>query len=616
MQGSDAPDLGTIARVLDGIGVALCLFDERDRTMLWNATFLEFFPEHADRIHVGEDYRQNLYRFYRTRLSAEELPHIDRHVDDGIARHRAQTRPFAFSHRGRSLRVASLPLPHGGRLRVWTAQPDAARLAGSASLDPARAAPGLAGRLQLADLFANLADGAIVLDPAGLIVAANDEFLALYDAQRLADVLGRSFAEVVRRAWDRAAETDAAASDRITAFIDNARFAGAAFEVELPGERWRRVIERRMTDGTAYLSHADISVLKQQQRALAEAGRQARDGEERFRLLTENSGDVIVSLGHDGRMHFVSPAVSRVLGWDPRDVTGAPLELLISPEDLARFDGSMLGGERRELNTGGERRELITGGERRELITGGERRELITGGKRREAAQTPSVLTCRFRHRNGGWIWMEAQVRPVTASISQPIRAICSLRDVTARVAAETALQEAYRQLATLAVTDPLTGIANRRRFEEVLLQQGAKPETERPALSLLLIDVDHFKRVNDMFGHQSGDRCLQMVAQTIQSNVQRESDLVARFGGEEFAVVLPGTSSQGALRVADAIRAGIEAERGDDFNRAEAITVSIGVVSIGSGVVDRTGFDAIVTAADRALYRAKREGRNRVAVA
>ncbi len=565
-----------MGRALDSIGVALCLFDDADRTMLWNATFLRFFPEHAGHVHVGESYWANLGRFYESRLPPAERHSIERYIEDGIRRHRAQSRPFVFQHRGRLLRVASLPMPDNGRVRMWTTL-----------TDPESQAPAggpLHGHIPLEDLFANLADGAMVLDPSGGIIAVNQEFLALYDAASPADVQGLTFPQVVGRAWIEATGEATRVTERLAAFIDNARFAGAPFEVELPGSRWRRVLERRMPDSTAYLSHADITELKRQQQALSEAERQARDGEERFRLIAENSGDIIVSLGHDGKMHFVSPSITPVLGWMPRDVSGGLIDMLICSEDLRQFRNAVLGGDR--------------------------------GPDVAQADDQQNVLTCRLRHRQGGLVWMEAHARSVKVSPSQPIRAVCSLRDITKRVAAETALREAYRQLAVLAVTDALTGIANRRRFEDVLVRHGSAAAAVGEPLSLLLIDVDHFKGVNDVFGHQAGDRCLQMVAPIIEGIVPHEDNLVARFGGEEFAVVLPGMAAPGARSVADAIRAGIEADRGQDFNAATPVTVSIGVVSVVAQDGVWCGTDALISAADRALYRAKRSGRNQVAVA
>ena len=105
------PLLRTLAETLDSLDVAVAVFDDADCVLLWNRAFLKFFPEHAGHIHESEPYRANLRRFYEGRLSAAELPAIERYIDEGVARHRTQQLPFAYEHRGMRLRAASLPLP-------------------------------------------------------------------------------------------------------------------------------------------------------------------------------------------------------------------------------------------------------------------------------------------------------------------------------------------------------------------------------------------------------------------------------------------------------------------------------------------------------------------------
>ena len=101
---------------LDGLDVALCAFDDSDRTLAWNSTFFKFFPEHAGHVYVGEPYEANLRRFYTHRLDAQELPNIERYITAGVERHRAQTRPYSFEHGGLRVHVSSLPID--GRLSL------------------------------------------------------------------------------------------------------------------------------------------------------------------------------------------------------------------------------------------------------------------------------------------------------------------------------------------------------------------------------------------------------------------------------------------------------------------------------------------------------------------
>lgn len=176
-------------------------------------------------------------------------------------------------------------------------------------------------------------------------------------------------------------------------------------------------------------------------------------------------------------------------------------------------------------------------------------------------------------------------------------------------------LDEANRQLMRLSSADGLTGIANRRRFDETLLKEWRRCAREARPLALLLIDVDFFKPFNDNYGHQAGDECLKAVARALSQTLRRPSDLAARYGGEEFAVILPGTDEAGALAVAEALRAAVQqmgiAHRYSEV--APVVTISVGLACRTPKPGDETGFIGLLKDADTALYRAKSEGRNRV---
>ncbi|NJN46327.1 MAG: diguanylate cyclase [Candidatus Competibacteraceae bacterium] len=171
-----------------------------------------------------------------------------------------------------------------------------------------------------------------------------------------------------------------------------------------------------------------------------------------------------------------------------------------------------------------------------------------------------------------------------------------------------------YRDfLADLSMTDGLTGIPNRRRFDEFLDTEWARAIRARTPLSLVLIDVDHFKAYNDQYGHAAGDRCLQTVAQTLAEGLPRRTDLVARYGGEEFACVLPTTDHTGALAIAERLRERIVSQQIDHQHSSVAtfVTVSMGVATLQPD--PHTESQALLEMADSRLYQAKRAGRNRV---
>jgi len=166
-----------------------------------------------------------------------------------------------------------------------------------------------------------------------------------------------------------------------------------------------------------------------------------------------------------------------------------------------------------------------------------------------------------------------------------------------------------HAELHRRATADALTGLPNRRAFEEALAREVARARRAGTPLALLAVDVDHFKRVNDQRGHPAGDAVLRAVAGRIASGA-RAGDLVARVGGEEFAVALPGAGPEAALEAAERIRARVAEEpialEGGDLG----VTVSVGVASLGEPAPDGP---SLAARADEALYRAKRAGRDRV---
>jgi diguanylate cyclase (GGDEF)-like protein len=227
-------------------------------------------------------------------------------------------------------------------------------------------------------------------------------------------------------------------------------------------------------------------------------------------------------------------------------------------------------------------------------------------------------------------IIFEVQATPVSDAEGKVTHAIVAFQDITDRKKVEQvlanynhelerevrertlALEIVNTKLEQLAQTDALTQIANRRHFDQRLQQEWQRLQRDQKPLSLLLLDVDYFKRYNDFYGHQMGDSCLVQIAQAMRQAVYRTADLVARYGGEEFVVVLPETKAAGAITIANRIQEAISvlAIPHQTSEASDIVTVSIGIATLIPFVEGSP--ELLISQADHALYDAKQQGRNR----
>ncbi len=233
------------------------------------------------------------------------------------------------------------------------------------------------------------------------------------------------------------------------------------------------------------------------------------------------------------------------------------------------------------------------------------------------------VATLRNYRKDGSMFWNELSLGPIRDRAGQITHIVGTLSDVTARVQAEhqllqkqQRLERTKRMLEGLALKDGLTGLYNRRYFSEQLLREWNRARRDEVPLSLFMIDIDHFKRFNDTYGHLAGDRCIRTVGEAVQRWFARGSDLVARYGGEEFVVLTTGVERRQARERAEALRQMIRQVEVEGTGRAHSpsVTVSVGLAS----AIPEDGIrpEDLLAAADRALYQAKRQGRDRIAVA
>ncbi len=313
-------------------------------------------------------------------------------------------------------------------------------------------------------------------------------------------------------------------------------------------------------------------------------GRQAEEAQSIYQTLIQHAEDMIILSSLDAKRRFVSPAVQKITGWTPEEFLAmGPIDVVHPADrDLAR---TVL--------------------------------ESLTAGKMHH--------TFRFRVvcRDGSYRWVEAFLRGYRQAESSEIAGyVSTVRDISelklteeSWLAERAAMAHQNNQLADLASRDELTGIPNRRAFNRVLDHEAARHgRTDKP-LSLLMLDVDYFKKFNDRYGHPAGDVCLQRLAQALQGCVRRSSDMVARVGGEEFAVLLPATDEEGARKLAQKM---IRAVQSLHIEHAES---PLGRVSISIGISIwpahyTTEPSHLIQQADRALYESKSRGRNCISIA
>lgn len=288
-----------------------------------------------------------------------------------------------------------------------------------------------------------------------------------------------------------------------------------------------------------------------------------------LRSLVENSRDVLCRLGPDLRIRYCSPSCLTVLGREVDDLIGQLPSSFVVEAD-------------------------------RPVIA-----EAVVRVERGEEVEPTTV---RVRLPDGGLVWVETTTRTLRDSLGRPIEFILVMRDVSERHALRLRLEQE-------AVTDPLTGLANRRAFDNAIEREWARAVRNDTEMSLILMDLDCFKAFNDRYGHAAGDDALRRVAAAIQGVVRRPGDLAVRYGGEEMAIILPRTPAAGASRVACTLRSAIEAlavpHTETEFG---VLTTSIGVATAAAAVGRTISMpQGLLIGADGALYRAKANGRNRV---
>ncbi len=561
--------LRVIAETLDGLDVAMCVFDQDDRTLLWNRAFLRFFPEHANHVHAGEPYRVNLRRFYQGRLDADEIVSIDRYIEKGIARHHAQQRPYTFKHRDTWLKAASLPLPGVGRVRVWS-RSSVPRLSDT----EARAAGSQAALVaDGTELFEHVGDGVMLTNAVNRVTWVNEHYVRMYGLPDKASAVGRQFEDVYSSAWRQHEGADRVLYETgLATLTENMRFAGAPFELPLPGARWVRVIEQRRSDGVGFFAHVDITVLKRQQQELILAERRARDSQT---LLGEKSRMLEVTLERmeQGVMMVNAQRVVEVCNRRAIELLGLPPELMASRPTFAQV-----------LEFQWSTDEFAH--------TPEDVRQFIRDGGILDQPQ------CYDRKRQDGRV-IEVQSVPIEGG-----GVLRTYTDITKRRRQEERIRHLARH-------DGLTLLFNRAAFLERVAMALNNSDATAGGFAVHYLDLDRFKPVNDRLGHAIGDKLLAIVAERLQC-VVRDADIVGRMGGDEFAIFQANVKeTDQALRLAQRALQSVQQPI-----EIEGHVVQVGLsVGIALHPEHGTTTESLMRNADTALYAAKACGRGAVSV-
>jgi diguanylate cyclase (GGDEF)-like protein/PAS domain S-box-containing protein len=325
-------------------------------------------------------------------------------------------------------------------------------------------------------------------------------------------------------------------------------------------------------NGWALSAFVDITERKRDEVLLQAAERQLRENKVVYRLLLEHSPEMIILSPFDHTSRFVSPAVEKITGFTSKEFL-----------------------DREEL-------EMIHPADRETAI------KVIEELKRGNLLQ---VFKYRALQQGGGYRWVEGTVTGYIDPISlETAGYVATVRDISEQKRREDQQASDFAELSTVAGMDELTGIANRRTFNRTFDRENLRQTRGVSDLSLILLDVDFFKSYNDLYGHLAGDECLQRVAASLQRVLKRDADLVARFGGEEFVVLLPVTGRAGAEAVARSILSSISALAIPHAGSPHGtLTVSMGVSSSPAGIAAERV--SLLDCADRSLYLAKGLGRN-----
>ncbi|MFP7297994.1 diguanylate cyclase domain-containing protein [Neobacillus niacini] len=297
-----------------------------------------------------------------------------------------------------------------------------------------------------------------------------------------------------------------------------------------------------------------------------------RKNEELYRFITENTTDLISYLNPDGTYKYLSPSSLELLGYHHEDLVGRNLYEYLYPEEMEKVTSLVL---------------------------------------KADCDLDFASFSHRVRKKDGSFIWVETNARTIRNTTRKLEGIVAVSRDISERIEKEKKLQETNMMLKFISNTDGLTGIPNRRYFDERLQEEWKRTKRNKIPFSVIMIDIDYFKKYNDFNGHQAGDDCLRRVAATLKDTLKRPGDFAARYGGEEFVILLPDTDEPGAAHVAARLQENVRILNMPYIPTEQEPTVSI---SIGFATIipnEKVKPEDLIKLADDKLYHAKESRMN-----
>lgn len=299
---------------------------------------------------------------------------------------------------------------------------------------------------------------------------------------------------------------------------------------------------------------------------------EVRKNEELYRFITENTTDLISFLNPSGDYEYLSPSSKDLLDFEPKEMIGKNLFKYFHPDEIEKVNALLLEAD---------------------------------------SKLDFAAFTHRIKKKDGSYIWVETNARTIRKDSRKLEGIVAVSRDITERLEKEKRLHEANDLLRYISKTDGLTGIPNRRYFDEKLQEEWNRLKRSSSPFSAIMIDIDFFKKYNDFNGHQAGDDCLRQIATVLKDTVKRSGDFAARYGGEEFVILLPDTDKQGAAHVAELLHANVK-----NLNIPYILTEKEPIVSISIGSAtlipdEKAEPEDLIKLADKELYKAKESRQN-----